>query len=513
MTRILAVFGLAFTSLPAIAAVPTITAAVAIRNGALVIPLDPAANTSTNSVQLTNGQHPQAHVLWFTASPRLIRNWVLPPRKLSVHREPTPNGEPFLVVKLPEDGGGDLRIDDSVIRLHWLDMPPAMPILRLNAGATPAAVRTGYASPPLSDPLQAWRCELLATMRGAEPPSLNRFDDAQRMLAMSTIGSWRIALHRIAAADMGVARRVAELLTGVASNKDEQIAAWLTATTPLQELLRLTIADHNPALLAERVLRWCDRQTELLAWVTSDQGRDITLSFANPRPTEMLAEVTWAQPGELPWGTRIPAHTTQQTSYEALPLRAATNLLVQVGQNHLMLPIDRSVRAVEPPGLTVGPLYPTRTLSDVRAGTLPPPPPTELQTFAQIRRLMGQWEIMLECRWDGKLPLEQINMDTVVILWQCDGESHVVTVSPLGIAKESAAMAYVSQHDHAWLCRVVLPDAWICDSPLLALRRTHGDTGTIDTWPTPGTPWQRVSDPVRLDLAPWDDQDAFAASP
>jgi hypothetical protein len=120
---------------------------------------------------------------------------------------------------------------------------------------------------------------------------------------------------------------------------------------------------------------------------------------------------------------------------------------------------------------------------------------------------------MLECRWNEKLPLERIGMDTVVILWQCDGESHVVTVSPLGIAEASAATAYVTQHDHAWLCRVVLPDAWICDSPSLALRRIHGDMGSIDSWPTPGTPWEQVSDPVRLDLAPWDGQDAVAASP
>ena len=513
MTRVLAVLCLASTSLPAIAAVPTITGAVAIRNGTLVIPLDPEANTSINSVRLSNGQHPQANVRWLTATLRPIRDWVLPPRQLSVSLEPTPEGEPFLFVQLPEDGSGDLRVDDSVIRLHWFDMPPSMPNLRLNARSAPVAVRTGYASPPLADPLQAWRCELLAAIRGAQPPDLNRFGEAQRVLAMSSIGSWRVALHRIAAADMGVARRVAELLTGVADKKDEQIAAWLTTSAPLQELLRLAIADHAPALLAERVLRWCDRQTELLTWVASDQGRDITLSFANPRHTEMLAEVTWAQPGELPWGTRIPARTAQQTSYEALPLRDATNLLVQVGQNHLMLPIDRSVRVVEPPGLTVGPLYPVRTLSDVRAGMLPPPPPTSLQTFAQVRRLMGHWEIMLECRWNEKLPLERIGMDTVVILWQCDGESHVVTVSPLGIAEASAATAYVTQHDHAWLCRVVLPDAWICDSPSLALRRIHGDTGSIDAWPTPGTPWEQVSDPVRLDLAPWDGQDAVAASP
>jgi hypothetical protein len=513
MTRVLAVLCLAFASLPAIPAVPTITAAVAIRNGALVIPLDPAANTSIDSVRLSNGQRPQAYVRWLTASLRPVRDWGLPPRELTVSREPTPEGEPFLLVRLPEDGNGDLRVDDSVIRLHWFDMPASMPMLRLNASAAPAAVRTGYASPPLGDPLQAWRCELLAAMRGSEPPSLTRFGDAERVLAVSSIGSWRVALHRIAAADISVARQVAELLTGVAGKKDEQIAAWLTATSPMQELLKLAMNDHNPALLAERVLRWCDRQTELLAWVVSDQGRNITLSFANPRPTEMLAEVTWAQPGELPWGTRIPSHTAQQTSYEALPLRAAANLLVQVGQNHLVLPIDRSVRVVEPPGLTVGPLYPTRTLSDVRAGTPPPPPATSLQTFAQVRRLMGQWEIMLECRWGGKLPREQVGMDTVDILWQCGGESHEVTVSPLGIASASPATAYISQHDHAWLCRVVLPNAWICDSPSLALRRTHGDTGSMDTWPTPGTPWKCVPDPVMLDLAQWDGQEGVAASP
>jgi hypothetical protein len=330
------------------------------------------------------------------------------------------------------------------------------------------------------------------------------------MLAVSNIGAWRVALHRIASADMGVARQVAELLTGTAHSDTAEVAAWLTATTPLQELLSLAMADDSPSMLAERVLRWCERQTELCVWIDADQGAAVALSFANPRSADMLAEVTWAEPSELPWGTQVAGRRLQTTRYEPLPLRTNTPLLVQVGHTHLMLPIDRRVQLIEPPGLTVGPLHPTRTLSDVRAGTPPPPAPVQLQTFAQIRRLMGRWEVMLECRWDGIPEAEHIEQDQVSIAWECDGQRHLVTVSPSGVMGSGPVRAHVSQHAHAWLCRVVLPDDWCCNSPSLSLTREQVGTTRVETWPTPSTPWHRSTDAIMLDLSHWN---GGAASP
>ena len=483
------------------AVVPDVAASLAQHGGALVIPLSDGDGEA--DARLTDGPRLRSQVVWLEGVPRSDRVWTLPPRSLRIHTAATFEAEPFLFVKLPLVGEGDLLIDGSVVALHWAELPASMPELRLDGSAPEQQIEGPWAAPPLTDPSQAWRCELIAAIRGGRPPVLDRFDRLERVIAMASIGPWRLAMHRIAEADRGVARRVAELLTGVATGPSGPVAAWLTANGPLQELLSLAVTDDPSAPLALRATRWCDRQTELLTWIVADQGDEVMLGFANPSRSATLAEVTWAVPGEIPWPAHIPGSTVQTRRYEPLPLRGDERLLVQVGGAHLAMPVRRSAREVIPPGLTIGPLSPARTLTDVAAAMPPPPPPTNAQTFAQVRRLRGHWEIMLECRWPNQP--KSLEGESVTVSWACGSDHHTLAVTPDGIEGASAATAHISLHDHAWLCRLVLPDAWICTSPMLSLTRTHGGRGGAETWPTPATPWHEQADPAMLDLSSWDE--------
>ncbi len=480
--------------------VPDITASLAQHGSALVIPL--ATASGSTDARLTDGPRLRSQLVWLESVPRRQREWTLPPRALQIHTSDTPGADPFLLVKMPLVGAGDLMVDGSIVTLHWAELPDSMPPLRLDPLAPPVTFEGPWAAAPTADPSQAWRCDLIAAVRGGEPPRLDHFEPLERVVAIASIGPWRLAMHRIAREDPGVARRVAELLTGVAVGEHGAVAAWLTPHGPLQELLALAISEDPLEPLSVRAARWCDRQTDLLTWVVDDQGPRVSIGFANPRRLATLAEVAWAVPGELPWPAHIPASTMQTRRFEPLPLRGKERLLVQVGAAHLALPVDRSVREVVPPGLTIGPLIPARTLTDVAAAVQPPPPPLDCQTFVQVRRLMGRWELMLECRWPDRAAA--LEGESVTVSWGCPDASYTLRVTPAGFDTQSPARAHISIHDHAWLCRIVLPDAWVCGVPTLSLVRAHAGHDGVETWPTPGTPWQLASDPAMLDLSQWD---------
>ncbi|MDP6478937.1 MAG: hypothetical protein QGI75_02730 [Phycisphaerales bacterium] len=503
------------------AATPTIEQTLALRGSGLVIPLTAVSgNDDPIASSLVDGNQTIArldsHLVWINAKPRTPRAWSLPSHRTLVSGDETSGGTPYLVLSLPHDGRGHLVVDGTLVRLHWANLPDSMPTLRQLNTASDDEEFLPYAAPPLQDPLGAWRCELIAAMRGHTPPSLDRFTDLPtRLIAAASIGPWRRAMQQLAEADRGVARQVAELLTGTTQNEGHSIAAWLSRGSALDELLAIALGSdtaENPR--ATRALRWCERQTSLLVWITADRGGSVLISLANPEPHAVLAEIMWAIPGELPLASSVPAGASTMTHLEPLPLRELAPLLLEVGQNHMTLPIDRSIQDVEPPGLMLGPLHPNRTLSDVHTGLPPPPAPMSRQTFAQFRKLMGHWEVMLECRWNGP-QTDPHDGESVTIDLRVGDRRHVIEVAPDGLRSSHQAdtpTVHVSRLDHAWLCRVVLPDAWIADQMSIALLRTHADSPAFETWPTPCVPWRIAFDPTPMNLSAWD-QDAAAEMP
>jgi hypothetical protein len=61
-----------------------------------------------------------------------------------------------------------------------------------------------------------------------------------------------------------------------------------------------------------------------------------------------------------------------------------------------------------------------------------------------------------------------------------------------------------------WLCRVVLPDAWLnpaLEGPYLRLGmiRSHGDGAAVETAPNACAPWRLEPGRVEIDLSGWSD--------
>jgi hypothetical protein len=254
-----------------------------------------------------------------------------------------------------------------------------------------------------------------------------------------------------------------------------------------------------------------------LAWITREHGHNVLLSLANPDRKDVLAEIAWAIPGELPLATLVPAGRGSITRIDPLPTEELLPLIVEVGTNHLGLGVDRAVQPVEPPGAMLGPLHSTRTLSDVRAATSPPLVAPTRRTFAQFRRILGRWEIMLECRWKHPPTATASRYHESVTIRLGSGQDiRDIMVSPTGLQSTHPGTAQPSVHvnslEHAWLCRVVLPSEWVSEVISIALLRTHADGPAFETWPTPCVPWRMEFDPAPFNLNAWD-QDGVPAAP
>jgi len=502
-------------------ATPTVQQAIGLRGGAIVIPLSgtPAAQIEA-SLTPNSWRSPSidASAAWLRATRRSHADWSEPPFRVTVHEHEIANADAFLVASLPDTANGDMIVNGATITMTWHELPQAMPDLRRRSQPDASSAVMVLATPPLDDPTQAWRCELVAMMRGCAPPSLDRFDSLlARRVALATAGNWRYAMHRLHTRDPGVARQVADLLTATFECPEGTAAAWLTDPRSIAELLAILVGPDGAAdPIAAQALRWCERQTSLLVWIESDQGESVSVSGANPSHQPRIAQVSWARPYELPLALAVPPHAMARESLQPLPERETLQLLVQVGQNHLVLPVNRAIQTIEPPGLMMGPLHPNRSLSDVSQGTSPAALPSNLQTYAQLRRLAGRWELMFECRW----PAEGASNDgeSVSTLLTGDHKSVSIVATPYGTVTSTsgifgAASAHTAIHPHAWLCRLVLPEGWASsDTPSIAVMRSHAGSANVETWPTPCTPWNIRLDPAPVDLNGWN-QDAATAEP
>ena len=495
--------------------------ALALRGGVLLLPLrsQPANPTAAHLINSNNNTPLETRRLWISREVPVERRWSLPAVRTCVSDSPTSQATAYLAVLLPEDGEGDLAVGDAVIPLRWEALPAQMPPLRLAPADHPGASGP-WASLPLDDPSQAWRCELAASL-GLAAIDQARFDGTpSAFVAQAAVGPWRLALHRVHADDPGVARQVAELLTGIVCMDPAPIAGWYSRADMLVELLNITMEDGLPDdPLAARVLRWCERQAPLLAWIDSTRGPEAVLSLANPASSNTLAEIAWVREGEIPLASLVPPRTLIRAVQPAADDLGRTPLLVEVGVNHLLLPVNREPVLVEPPGTVLGPLLPPLCLADVAAGRPPTDRSPALQTHAHLRRLQGRWELLIECRTPDALETD-LKGETVVATVVCGDEAHEVTVTPAGVAntvsvRDESPTAFVRVTDDAWRCRLQLPDHWVsCGQPRIGLWRRHHGTLNIDTWPTACAPWNPLFDPAPFDLRNWDgDRDQAAGPP
>jgi hypothetical protein len=493
------------------------------------------------------------HIGWLEERPeRAVRSWGTDPLALWIRAiRPTDRlrlnvagtAGPRLLLALPPDGDGPLVLAGRQLQVRWVDAPESMPQIRLGGGSREGVLTAVDAAdhPAADNPLSWWRWELLAERLGQSPPPPSFGDVVQRLAARHVSGVWRIGMTRLTSASRGVAARCRDLLTETCHDGNHRIAAWVTNAGAIDRLLRTlfdpTLDDHG---LIAATLAWADAQVTQVAWIEQSFGPTVSIALANPDPKGRLAEYLWTSDDDVPIGMMVPADQVSRANLyrPAGPVTGPRlDILNIVMNDHLhRIPFGAAVLEAVPPGPLLGPFVPTLSLSEARA-IATPGTAADRQTFLQLRRIGGQWQVYLECLLPE--PLSEASPDLPAQLQQplMDLRGHesvtlmlgtapvglptdenwatqVITVTPdagwrryRGGSKPPTIETRV-QEDR-WLATINIPTACVealndRTRLLLAAVRGHQRSQALETIPLGVVPWAQHLSPIYLDLQTWE---------
>lgn len=522
---------------------------VAVRGGVLMLPLTAERHgndwPATMRLTFADGRRVEGLVAWLTPEPAVPRSWTAEPAAARVRAiepdddtaasAPAPGtGAAYLLARLPANGLGEIRFGGGQrLRPIWIEAPPAAP-RRGAAGVALDAIASDDRPDPHS-PFTQWRWALLADRLGLDPPPPERFGDGVGCLvAEHDAALWRAGLARLESQSPGVASACRDLLTATCRDGDRAIAAWVADPRRTGALLSLLLArDGEGPELVDAALRWADEQETFLVWPEPGDDRRVTVAFANPSLEPGVATLAWDRGGEIPIAVELPAGRVTRVALERPPADdgagggagaspAATPpitqvLIVEIAGRSRQLAFYRPLLTAAPPGVFFPPLQPPITLLQTQTGR-PAPIVPERATLAHLRRREGRWEIFLECRrpvpTDGQRRPGDDRAEAITLLLGLEGapgRAVALTVPEQGSWELSRGVDDGTLEVHRrsgadrWLCRVVLPDAWIPGvGPLLVgMRRSHGDNDAFETGPYQSLPWRDEPGRAAIELGRW----------
>ena len=500
---------------------PAVQQALALRGGAMLLPLAFDADRSPPSrytlLWATDAGTRRAtgEVVWAGPRSTLERHWAADPQPIEFATARTPWArQPWLLMDVPIDGKGDVRIGEHTVQLHWSDLPDAMPDLRLDTstplGPAPALV-PGMDTPGIALS-ERWRWELLCAARGLQAPALPE-DALQRRLVLHAVGRWRVLMHAAATLDRGLARSMLEALTVRAQHEGVSIAIWETLQSRLVALLAMPL--DGGSTFIPSVMQWVGGATEVTAWVQAPLQRFAMLVVANAGTSSRLVEWAIARNGEVPLAVQVPPREVRSETFERPEASSALALIAGPVQAAMALPATRV--APEPPGLQIGPFHSMLTLHDAQRLKPPPPPPPGMRTWAQVRRLLGKWEVLVECHGPHAVPgapppswrvADLKGTEAILVHIAYGGQQVAVAANEAGWVCSAGAHNPVDvrteRHEAGWTCRIILPAEWTATGFEMAMARTHGGADAVETAFAPATPWTTLPGMTAVDTIAWD---------
>ncbi len=517
------------------------TRPVAVRGGVLLLPLSapPGAAPWPQTLRLGLAERrPIDGLVAFVhpAVPRAERRWTDESTGPAVSSSP-PGGPPqpaipYFLARLPGDGRGAMRLGSQVLHPHWIDPPSPRP-----PESPDVLERTaGHDRPDAYSPWEHWRWTVLAERLGLKPPAPDCGNEGANLIAEHPADLWRVGLARLAAASPRAAVACAAALVGTCRDGDVEFAAWVADPVRTAALLSILLDfDLSDRSLVDAALAWLDSQERVLVWPEPGHDDQVTLALANAGADTIVATLTWLEGDSIPVGAELPPGIVTRVRVDR-PARVPRDaergdggpdtappeqvLLVDVKGRERRLSFQRAVLQATPPGLFLGPLRPPLTLLESQGGWAGPIPPGR-STLAHFRRLDGRWEIYLECRRPSPRAAAGDREAVTILLGTDDDEgppasaTRVVLLVPengpaqvLEGPSDPGLQVHRRSHDDRWLCRVVLPDAWLPaargEPLLLGLARTHASDDGVETGPHHSLPWRAAPGRVAIDLAAWD---------
>jgi hypothetical protein len=527
-----------------------VTEPIAVRGGVLMVPLEARRGGDgwPQGMELSPiGGDPIAGVVaWIhPATPPEGRRWTDDPRSLAVRRiEPTDDtsvsgaGSPYLLARLPREGGGPLRVEGQTLYPRWRDRAGSARRPGWSASGT-LELASAPDRPDPDSPFEYWRWVLLAERLGLSPPSSHAHGALAHLVAEHYAEVWRLGLARLHAIDPGVSARCRDLLTAVCLDGQQPFAAWVIDPVSVSGLLAILLNFERPdGEVVEAAREWVDLQDVIVMRVAPPVPGVVALAIANPLGEPISVRFTWLgskrlatavtmEPGRLtrvtieaPPAHRPPGRTDlgrREADVQVLVMDAAARqrrLTFRVGD----LPAG-------PPGFVFTPLRPPLTLAEAQAGwqrVLP----ADRTTTAQFRKLNRRWELFVECRRPGwpersRDPAtvagveDARGIEAVTILLGRESTGVGLTVPETGWHdifrgdRDGTLEVHRRSYHDRWFCRIVLPDRWLQEDgegpARIGLVRTHGDSESVETAPYPVLPWRLEPGRADISLDTWDD--------
>ena len=444
---------------------------------------------------------------------------------------------PVLLIELPLRGAGLVRFGGGVIDPRWTDLPISLP--DLNISPSDDSVKLSVQSVddmPEWNPFEYWRWTLVASRLGAKPPKPPSTSPIEKLIAMQGEQLWRIGFHRLARSSRGVAAACRDLLTQTAEDGSHAYACWVVEPNSLHQLLSILLdGDTNPRQLASQALRWVEDQRPHIHWLEQVYGSHVTLSIANPTLEPAVAMMKWESMGDIPIAIELPPSQTVRTEVERIPsidtsIFGPTTpesqmqwLSVTVEGHSTILPIVPPEVVALPPSVQLQPLHPLWTLQGVQSGQ-PNSVNPALETIVQVRKLIGSWELYIQCAGidsnapfpaEVSTPADLRGIEAITIIHPAT--KAMVCIQPsgemTGVSVPQNLEVHTSVLEDRWSVRMVLPELWLENDRLsFSVVRTHGDSKQVETGPLPCVPWSINPKSIVIDLSAWDIVDRFPIS-
>ena len=445
----------------------------------------------------------------------------------SIHPKDRVTG-PVLLLQLPENGYGEIYFGAEGVVPKWMDLPARLPQLNLSDSTHELPLYiVGADHLPSTGALHYWRWVLLASRLGVEAPKIPIGSEVESLAAQHGEQLWRIALHNLSVASRGVAADCRDLLTDSTSDGAHLFACWVENQNTLEELLGVLLnTSLTSKQLKQRALRWVDRQSRSLFWFDSIFGNSVTLKFANCKPESSLCVLTWEGDDEIPLPLEVPAHSTGHITLERpqeLDLSVfgpiitpqIQNLTLAMQESSTVFPIENGVIDAKPPRYLLPKLASTWTLSSLRHGYARPTRDDQ-STTAEVRYVMGHWEIFVRCRGnvesfnksDRTIPIGE---EAITLLFPALEEPVVIRPN-MKLRQLDTVFTHVV--DDGWNARMIIPDSLIRDGELVfSIARTHGGSNNVETSPLPCVPWNLNPGSVVINTKMWNTIDNIPITP
>jgi hypothetical protein len=534
---------------------------IAPRGGVMMLPL--AARRAghgwprTLRLTLEDGSTLSGAVAWLHRRDpeELHRTWTADPSGLAVRlarsdddsSDPT-TGAPYLLVELPEDGAGGIRLGEQVLAPIWCDPDAPYAGRPLPAADRPPLMR--IATPDRPDPhspFEHWRWVLLGDRIDRRPPTTDVFGEIGALVARHYADMWRIGLARVGELSPGVAASCRDLLTRICHDGQTSFAAWVASPDELSLLLG-TLLDHTrsaDSVLAE-ALAWADARPPVAVWPEADFGSRVRIAILNRGHDRIVARLAWKGQDDLPVAAALEPGVVSRVFVDRAPLPepdpiglvrrdepARQELVVTAGTQTVSLAFGRRAVGVRAPGAMLSPFRPTLDLASIQ-GREPRPLTVATATSLHLRRRLGRWEAFFDCRRSPRTGAETDvepvpddpfasfargrpirAVEAVVLHIGTEDAPDVVLAVPehgdprvLVGAGDGALEVHRRSFADRWYARVVLPESWLhggrAAPTLIGATRAHAGTNAVETTPTAGPPWRAAPGRIAFDLTAWE---------